>query len=348
MSFKYRVTLKPQEPFFFGGEHTFGRDDTRDEGVRYSATSTYFPQQSAVLGMIRKTFLIQNHNLTMHLKGEWVDSRGGRRGNDSNYTEAIRMMGGDSFSYEKESDLGILESISPLFITKDSLDYVVDSKDNEYNTKSLNSKMMINGKVQETFILDGFDAKEYKDEYFIAKDRSSLSFSDIFESVQTVGIKKSQDTQSDEDGFFQKSSFLLKDKASFTFFMELSEEIAWRDAYVTLGADQSLFQLTLTPTKESFNSIADDLFEPKTTDRVILHSETLVDEKVYANALFVLGKRESYRQLKNQNGQKSKRYYLLERGSVIYTNELQKLTEALTQAHLQKVGINIFTPLKGL
>jgi hypothetical protein len=208
--------------------------------------------------------------------------------------------------------------------------------------------MIISDKEQKTLILNGFNSKEYKKDSFVAKEKHFLSFSDVFEPVKTVGIKKSLDGESDEDGFFQKSSFLLKDKATFTFFITLSEKISWSDAYVTLGADQSSFKLSLAPSQESFESITTNLFETKAIDRVVLHSETLVNEEVYENTLFVLGRRESYRQLNNRDGKKSKRYFLLQRGSVLYTQNLQKLQNTLTQPNLQKVGINIFTPIKGL
>lgn len=348
MSQNYKVTLTPQEAYFFGGEHTFGKDEARGKASRYSAISTYFPQQSAILGMIRKTLLIQNSNLTMHLKGEWIDSKGGKNGNDKNYYEAIRLTGKDSFSYEKESDLGIIENISPVFITQNNKSYIVDTKDKAYIPKFLSSKINLNKTTQQTFILDGFNPKEYKKDTFITQDKTLLTYEDVFETVHSVGIKKTQGQESNEDSFFQKQSFMLKNKASFSFFLELSEAISWSEAYVNLGADQSSFKLNIEKSDENFETLFQDVFNPKSIDRVVLNSETKLSKDVYNSAIFVLGQRTAYRQLQNKNGDKSKRYYLLERGSVIYTSDIEKLSAALSQSHLQKVGINNFTIIKGL
>ena len=339
MSIKYKVTLKPQEPFFFGAENTFAADDTRKETTRYSATSTHFPQQTAILGMLRKTLLIQSGNLTMHRNGEWVDKQ--------NHKTAVKLTGKDPFSYENKSDLGIINTISPIFITKDKKDYILNAKDESYTPKLLNSSMSLNGTPQKTFILKGFNPKEYKEDSFITQDKTTLFYDDIFAKVQTVGIKKSSDGASNEDAFFQKNSFHLKENATFSFFIELQEELEWTQAYVTLGAEQSSFYLKLEKTKENFESCFANIFTPKSIDRIVLASETLVDQEVYNNTLFVLGSREIYRQIDTRKSKKSKRYYLLTRGSVLYTENLEKLQTALNKPHLQQVGINKYFTIKG-
>ncbi len=348
MSYRYRVELIPQSDFFFGGEQTFAKDDTRKESSRYSATSTYFPQQSAVLGMLRKTLLIQNGNMTMHIKGEWVDSRGGKGGNDRNYHEATRIAGEKAFSYESDNDFGIIEAISPLFITHNSIAYTINAQDAAYDAKRINATMHLGNRRQKAIYFEGYDPKKETAERLIGEDNSQLGLDALFQKVQSVGIKKTQNREEQEDSFFQKTSFKLKEKSSFTFFLTLSEKLSWSDAFVTLGADQSAFILKLSQTEESFEKTFSHLFTQKELDRVVLHSETLLTQEAYNDALFVFAKRESYRQLKNRQGKKSKRYYLLQRGSVIYTEDLDATVAALSQNHLQKAGLNHFTPIKGL
>lgn len=347
---RYLVTLKPMEPFFFGGEQTFGKDDTRKEGSRYSAKSTYFPQQTALLGMIRKTLLINNGNLTMHKKGEWVDSRGVKFGNDKNYTAAIKLAGKDAFSYETSTDLGSIKGISPLFITQSGENYMVNAKDSAYEPQmNVNSKMFTSGE-KDTFILKGFDAKQYKEDELISSRGNILAFDDVFKKVQTVGIKKAKDGETNDDGFFQKSSYVLRDNACFCFYLEVDCKLEWTKSYVTLGADQSSFLLELKDTKsekDSFENMFEETLQSKSISRVVLTSETLVNEEVYNLCHFVFGKREPYRQLHSKNGQKSKRYYLLQRGSVLYSDNIEKLSARLSKAHLQQVGINKFIAIKG-
>jgi hypothetical protein len=67
-----------------------------------------------------------------------------------------------------------------------------------------------------------------------------------------------------------------------------------------------------------------------------------------------MGERKTMRHLeaveKNQRWKKrhkSKRYYLFQRGTVLYTNELEKLEKELNKPYLQKIGINQYTASKG-
>lgn len=344
---KYLATLKSMEPFFFGGEQTFGKDDTRKESSRYSAKSTYFPQQTAILGMIRKTLLVQNGNLTMHKKGEWVDSRGGRAGNDKNYFSALSLAGKDAFSYEKEIDLGRIKNISPLFITKKDEDYIVNAKDSEYEPIVLGNSKMFTSKETKTLVMKGFNAKEYKENVLISTAHKTLSFDEVFKKVQTVGIKKSTDAEANEDGFFQKTSYTLKDGAYFSFYLDMDCVLEWEKTYVALGADQSSFVLELKETNDTFENKFENTIKQKNMPRLVLTSETLVSVETYDLCHFVFGSKEPYRQLRSKNGQKSKRYYLLQRGSVLYSANIEKLSATLSQTHLQKVGINKFIAIKG-
>ena len=52
---RYLITLTPVGMFFFGGEETFG-DGTNDN---YFARSNSFPQQTTLLGMLRKEVLVR-------------------------------------------------------------------------------------------------------------------------------------------------------------------------------------------------------------------------------------------------------------------------------------------------
>jgi len=344
---KYLATLKPMEPFFFGGEYTFGKDDSRKDGSRYSASSTYFLQQTALLGMIRKTLLVQNGNLTIHQKGEWVDSRGGKNGNDKNYFDSITLAGKGAFSYENSSDLGVIKDISPVFISKENEHYIVNAKDSDYEPLLLGDSKMLTSKEQDTFLLKGFKAKEYKEDELISTSKDILSFDEIFKEVQTVGIKKAKDGESNDDSFFQKTSYMLKNNAHFSFYFEVKDELHWENAYVSLGADQSSFILEIKPAIDTFETLFEHTLSSKKISRAILTSETLLSQEAYEMCRFVFASRKTYRQLNSKNGQKSKRYYLLERGSVLYTDELNALAAALSQPHLQQVGINKFIAIKG-
>lgn len=349
MSHRYIITLKPLEPFFFGGEFTFGVDESRKEqSSRYSATSTQFPQQTALLGMLRKTLLIQNGNLTMHKKGEWVDSAG--RGNSSkNYDEAKALVGTESFSYEKSIDLGVIDSLSPVFINHKDEYFIANAKDDGFELKEREGTVSFGSGLKKAFVLDGFDAKESSVYEFVSQSENKKNFSDFFEEVHNVGIKKSKDGQAEDDAFFRKKSYYPKDAACFSFVVTFSKEINWeKESIVSLGADQSSFRLTVEKTEESFSDMFSTLHKTKKLSRVVLASSTLISQEAYECCYFILGKRQSYRQLvDSKRGKKSKRYYLLEKGSVLFSEDIEKLENLLNQEHLQNVGINHYFSIKG-
>jgi len=347
MSYRYRVTLKPLEPFFFGGEFTFGADDSRKESSRYAATSTEFPQQTAVLGMLRKSMLIQNGNLTMHRKGEWVESFG--KGKFSqNHEDAKKLVGVEAFSYEKSADLGVIESISPLFIQEENEYFIANAKDDTFEVKEIEGSMSIGKSRQKVFVFEGYDAKESNHVEYISKRKNKKNFSDFFKIVETVGIKKAKAGETEEDGFFRKKSYVPKKNACFTFILTLSEAISWKRAIVSLGADQSSFMLSIEKSESDFETLFQNIYEAKKLSRVVLSAETLLSKEAYEATDFILGERQVYRQLINsRKGKKSKRYYLLKRGSVLYTEDIETLEKRLDQEHLQNIGINHYFTIKG-
>ncbi len=73
-----------------------------------------------------------------------------------------------------------------------------------------------------------------------------------------------------------------------------------------------------------------------------------MSQEAYDACYFILGQRQSYRQLTDaRRGKKSKRYFLLEKGSVLFSDDIEKLEKLLSQKHLQNVGINKYFTIKG-
>lgn len=349
MKYSYLITLKPLEPFFFGGEFTFGADESRKESSRYSATSTEFPQQTALLGMLRKTMLIQNEHLTMHKKGEWVDSSG-KDTQSNNYDAAKALVGTDSFSYEKAIDLGIIDSLSPIFIKdKENEFFIANAKDKNFEIKEIEGVTFTGNGQHKAFVFEGYDAKESHHKEYISTSNTLKDFSDFFKELETVGIKKAQGGESEEDAFFRKKSYFPIHGETFAFIATFSQEIEWeKQSLVSLGADKSSFMLSIEKYENDFENLFKGVHEAKKTSRIVLASPTLLTQEAYILCSFILGERKPYRQLVDaKNGKKSKRYYLLEKGSVLYTEELEKLEKMLNQEHLQAIGINHYFTIKG-
>jgi len=336
MSINYLMTLKPLQPFFFGGEHTFGADEIRKESSRYRAISTKFPQQSAVIGMLRKTLLIEEEHMTMHKNGEWVDSK--------EREEAKQLCGSEPFRYNAPTDLGIIESISPLFIKKDSLKLTPDAFDADFTPHLDENIMVIRPKTQNKAIrFENFNAKDGKIERLIDQEGDTHAYEEFFETVESVGITKARDGKTKEKAFFMKQSFMLKNSATFAFIATFAKPLKFKKSYVALGADNSPFMLEAEEFKGNFNEIFANVFKPKSISRVIALSEIYLSQKAYEETIFILGSRTKHKQIiDSKKFKKSEIFYLFNRGSVFYTETPDKLTKELSIDYLQKGGINHF------
>jgi CRISPR-associated protein Cmr3 len=349
------MTLKPLAPYFFGGEYTFSADKERKEGSRYHAVSTRFPQQSAVLGMLRKTMLIQEGLMTMHKKGEWVDAK-----ENDGWQRAKALCGTGAFSLDEPFDMGGIEQISPLFLYVGGKDYIPRALDADTTPTILEKGTMRlrDGRNARTMIFEGYDPKKPKEDMLISADGSLLAFDKVFKATESVGIKKSRDGEAKENAFFMKEGYLLDKEATFVFYAEFSQPLSWSKAAVELGADHSPFLLEAEEAKESFEEHFVATVEKKPLSRAVALSDILINESAEKAAVFILGNRISQRQIirpKNKQGEgnnkypvkKTRRYYLLERGSVLYTEDPQALENALAVKHLQRIGLNHFIITQG-
>jgi len=106
---RYLVTLKPLEPFMFGGDQTFGALGDKETGS-YLVKSRHFPQQTALLGMVKRELMTQAGVLTRKRRGEWVDK--------NRKVDAINLVGYQKFDMlaDEEQDLGAIDRLSPLFL----------------------------------------------------------------------------------------------------------------------------------------------------------------------------------------------------------------------------------------
>ncbi|MBN3036599.1 MAG: hypothetical protein JW861_13515 [Bacteroidales bacterium] len=110
MNNDYLIRLIPLAPYYFGQElnHELGN---RNNYFQHSAS---FPQQSALLGLIRHQILLQ-HDLIPLEKG-------------NNSSEALKLIGGRSFNAfpedipddNKPNDFGKIVGLSPVFLTNAS------------------------------------------------------------------------------------------------------------------------------------------------------------------------------------------------------------------------------------
>jgi CRISPR-associated protein Cmr3 len=115
---RYLITLKPLEPFMFGGDQTFGALGDKEAGS-YLVKSRMFPQQTAVLGMLRKELMVQAGLLTRKLRGEWVDPQKKANAAELVGTEKFDMLF-PSFAntiFANQNLLKVSDKLSALIVT---------------------------------------------------------------------------------------------------------------------------------------------------------------------------------------------------------------------------------------
>lgn len=309
---RYLVTLKPLEPFFFGGDRTFGT--WGEESSNYLVHSRAFPQQTALLGMIRKEMLMQSGLLTKKRRGEWID--------DKNQDKAKALVGDAKFLFNQEQDFGMLKNISAVFLMKKGKKFI--------------KKVNIDRYPYKEGFLENYNSKEDIYDNFVSLDGDvTLTFNDIFKPVEQIGIKKG----GGDNAFFKKTSYLLKDDFSFALYIESDFELT--SSYIILGAETSTFKMQLTPTKEKLEYVDRNGY-------VTLLSDAYIDVPIKEHCTFAITSEISFRYLENEfKGQhrtfkKSKNIFLYEKGSV-FIEPSQALMDSLNNQNLQKVGLNIYT-----
>jgi len=320
---KVKVTLKPLEPFFFGGEQTFGKLGDKESGS-YIAVSKYFPNQTALLGMLKKEILKNEGLLSQKIRGEWI--------NEDKKQKAKEIVGDEKFSFEKNALLnyGKIRKLEPLFLQKG---------DEEFFAVKDIFKYEIDPKLQ---LLKGFSAKTGVElKFFNADFSKNFGFDDIFEKKVQVGNKK----EAIDDAFFKKISFMLKEDFSFGFCVEVDDRLSLKgldSSIVYLGADRGKFLM-----KVEENPKIEELKLPKEKfDYILLLSDSYIDLPLRDNCDFAITSETSLAFLENKfenrkrKFKKSKRYYFYERGSIII-NPNKKLIEAIESfKNLVQVGYN--------
>ncbi|MBU1994373.1 hypothetical protein KKC15_06655 [bacterium] len=320
---RYLITLKPLEPFLFGGDNTYGNLGDKENGT-YLVHSRLFPQQSAILGMLKKEMMTQAGFLTRKIRGEWVDQH---------FTEKAKLLvGSEKFNITSLSlqSFGAIKNISPIFIRRNGKTIIKQANIQKFKPK----------KVGDYYLLDGYSSKEdIFDNFVEISSATSYKTEDIFSfKEQTLNQKEAS-----ENSLYKKTSCTLKEGCSFAFYIEVDYDL--KDSIITLGADRSSFKMQVLPTNETLQHH---------NDYLILLSDSYITVPLKGNCDFAITSEISYSSIIGKKGVhidkktndkpfgKSDTVYLYEKGS-IFINCSQKLLDNLNNKNLQKIGYNIHT-----
>ena len=319
---RYKITLTPLEPFFFGGDTTFGKLGSETKGT-YLVKSRQFPQQSAILGMIKKEIMTQSGTLTRKVRGEWVD----RNKKD----EAISLVGNEKFDITSKSlqDFGDIKSLGSIFLIRDNKRYIkkVDIDSYKYS----------NGVLK-----DYNPKKDIYDNYICIDGIRRLKSKAIFKPIEQIGNKKepTKDDPKKKNSLFKKTSYLLKHNFKFAFYLECDYEL--QNSIISLGADGSKFKFEVTKSDEELKYYDKNGY-------LTLLSDAYITVSLKDNCDFAITSEISYQSLinkkhalKHNEFKKSDKIFLYEKGS-IFINSSDELIKNLNNKNCQQIGYNIYS-----
>lgn len=262
------LTLTPLSQFFFGGEGF----SAREEKAFYLQKSNAFPQQTALLGLIRYQLLQQT--------GAPIWDRLRSRINDQ--AKAALIIGARSFDPDEDPAKGIqtfgkIEALSPVYLVngegKQFLPYPKVSqwgeqektfRDPQRSTSQVGRRLLTGEPVQNPLpTFDGYDPKLGFEWGFKAlKDPQWLKYSDVYEEMDAqVGINKPhtlphrrEETQAEQEGFFKMTYCRFKSGFSFGVDVRLEKGAGLKtQPMVNLGKEQSAFRMKVSlPGQPSF------------------------------------------------------------------------------------------------
>lgn len=352
----YLVELTPIGNYFFGSENTFNSTDkatNNTEIQNYLVRSRMYPQQTTILGLMRYVILLKEGKLNGSLK-------------EKNDLVGSRSFQGIDFGCPEK--WGMINSISPLFLIKDNNKYTISGQDHQNYTdtdgKNKPKLLKLENEPRITFSYNknshlyfpDYNPKQealqlwknvLKDEY--------LSPNDVFVESFQVGIKKSRMGKSDNDAFYKQYFYKLKSGISFAFYLNIEGEIknAPSSIIVPAGADQSLFNVSFkeensifieqNPTvgAAKFTLISDAYIKPEILDSCFLAISSSVDFRYIKTTTST--KRYYNISNKDDDMKKSGKHNLLERGSVLFTENPDELLKALKEPiAYRNAGFNYF------
>lgn len=354
----YKISLSPLGSFYFGGEANLGMDGQ----TTYLVKSNLYPQQTALLGMLRFQLLKQNNLLPLK----------------ENEADAKKLIGQESFNGLKEQSFGAIHEIYPLFLELDGKPLSPIPMGYKHSLKAREGKSCFYGESINdsipylTKVEDGEEKKYNEKDGFTegyAWCDKVIKLDDFAIARQRVGIKKKQK----DEAFFKITNYQFKKcaktnnaVAKFCFYLKLDDIKPFKlsNAIVKLGGDASTFKMEIEDIEQAQSLAYSDTFLPKSQVKDIctltLLSPAYVKPEIYDNCYFSLTKTIPFRSLQS-NISETENYYsvskfkdkksslvtssrknLIDRGSVFFVkkDKVSKFEEEFKNTAFQNIGYN--------
>lgn len=374
--FTHLIVMRPTGAFYFGGENTFKTNvqstRVRKQGkvedlTNYFAKSRYWPQQTALLGMLR-------HAMLMY-------SPGGSK-LDATAKEKANTIGLEGYDGTKPHEFGSLHAISPIFILEGPV-LGAESKARQWHQEGLDHQKYkskdLGGTVakEATKVVFQYDYQKNAGHSnfqenggdhlvlmraFVHKEllKSMLSrfqngqndiqeLEGFFDEIVKTGVNKKEEN----DAFYKQMLLKFKPGYAFGFYVNFIRELPFsaRSLIMPFGGDQTEVRLDFIPLKESdpMPFEAGSALEDGKLCKITLTSDAFVSEGLVADCEFVVGDSHDFRYLQSvlapaegyyggANKRKLKqKVNLLQRGSVMFTRKAATVIAMLVGTTKDKV-----------
>lgn len=320
MKKRYFIKLKPLSSFYFGSTKDFGKNNQE-----YFLKSNLYPQQTAVLGMVRKKILEDNDCL--------VEQKSRTEEHILKEKEYI----GEISENLSESNFGKIIGISPIQLYKDSKELILFNKTDGFETESSETNK---GNKR----LVAYNPKETRTKLLDINNKKFIEIDQIFISSVEIGINRGKEN----DGFFKKLRYKFDKDYYYGFYLWLEEGAKLKNGIVQLGDKYSLFRFELSdkPLEESNDIkeykeecilfLGDTFLNKEDLDRMLEISDgSLIDNQKFK---FIVRKKKRY-----QRQERSKN--LISRGSILLcdTNgEIKNILNNKKYENIKRIGLNHF------
>ncbi len=300
----YLVKLTPIDKFFFGQNNTFEANE-----VNYFVRSSYFPQQTALLGLMRFQIL--------QSAGEKVF----RENKIQDKEKAQSLIGRAGFSPfpldKKSSDFGIIEGLSPVFLMdgKNNKTYLPAGKRYQRKAEEKSYTLLKLSNSNGVALFEKYSPKAEHPYMWISPD-GLIKEEDFFIEDSRVSIRKNYEGGTDDKSFFYETFYRFNNKEGrklcFAFHIRLKEERALPDKIVYLGGERQPFLMNVTPLREQaegYNRAVAAIGYEKDLDycTVLLLSDAYIEAAIAETAFFAVTKVREFACLLTNI--ETKRYY---------------------------------------
>lgn len=367
MMTEYLITLSPIDKFFFGGDMTFpiGKNEKDEFNSKYSSyiiKSSYFPQQTSLIGMLR--FLLLSNSSFF------------KDGKISDKIKAAGLIGARSFRVNdghQENDFGpVLKKITACRLQKmedDGRWLDMETVPMDFGLKiSLDNKKQgtINGNCRIIPENSGYDAKNgLKHGFIVSGTQEVIPHDKIFIEDRRLGIDRNIGTgKTETNALYKQICYRFRKGYRFAFSVtaddeKLRETLGTSDGFsmfdgqiVSVGGDGSRFMINVSKScPEAIDATAAD--EHKA---VILTSPAYLDAEDIKDIPYAITGTIPFRFIKtevetthsynivNNKNSRSTLYNLYAAGSVFYfesASDAANLAKALeSKKEFRQIGYN--------